>query len=66
MSICSEHQERKPDCPRCQFAPNWTLSPTDKMAVKLTLALNRHIPGWPGATDEQLAAVAEEILKPES
>jgi hypothetical protein len=49
-----------------QFRPNWTLSAADKMAVKLTIALGKHIPGWPGATDEQLAAVAEEILKPES
>jgi len=49
-----------------QFRPNWRLSPTEAMAVKLSLALSRHIPGWPGATDEQLEAVAADILKPQS
>jgi hypothetical protein len=48
------------------FEPDWTLTPAESMAAKLTIALSKHIPGWPGATDEQLAAVAEEILKPQS
>lgn len=45
-----------------EFKPNWELSPVDKLAVRLTLALGRHIPDWPGATDEQLEAVASEIM----
>ncbi len=47
-----------------QFRPNWTLTPSECLAVRLSLALYKHVPGWTGATDEQLEAVANEILKP--
>lgn len=44
------------------FKPNWTLQPRDKIAVALTLALTRHVSGWNGATDEELFAVANDLL----
>ncbi len=47
---------------RYPFSPDWTLSAVEQMAVKLMMALPKHIPEWPGATDEQIIAVAEEIL----
>jgi hypothetical protein len=47
---------------RNEFKPNWQLSSKDKLAVALTLALSKHIPGWTGATDEELGAVAGDIL----
>jgi ribosome modulation factor len=47
---------------RAAFNPDWKLSPTEGMAVKLSLALYKHVPNWPGATDEQLESVAVEIL----
>ncbi len=45
------------------FKPNWTLSQKAALAVTLTISLSRHIPDWPGCTDEQLGLVAEDILK---
>lgn len=45
-----------------EFEPNWSLSANEATQVALTLALTRHVPGWPGATDEQLEAVAREVL----
>lgn len=42
---------------------DWTLSAHEKAAVALSLALSRHVPGWPGATDEQLGAVADDIMR---
>lgn len=49
---------------RCNmsFEPDWVLPSRDRLAVVLTLALAMHIPNWPGATDEQLGAVAEDIF----
>lgn len=44
-----------------EFTPDWKLSPQDQFAVKLSLSLSKHIPDWPGCTDEQLAAVAAEL-----
>ena len=44
-----------------KFTPDWELDLAGKIAVALTLSLNTHIPCWPGATDEQLAAVAADI-----
>ena len=41
---------------------DWTLSAVDVVQVQLSLSLTRHVPGWPGATDEQLQAVAREIV----
>lgn len=49
-----------------KFDPDWTLNPVDRMSVNLSIALAKHIPGWPGATDEQLNAVAREIIELES
>lgn len=45
-----------------EFTPDWTLSTRDRLAVTLSLSLYKNIPGWPGATDEQLAAVADDAL----
>ena len=41
---------------------NWDVSAEDLVQIHLTLALGRHIPGWPGATDDQLWEVAKEIV----
>jgi hypothetical protein len=46
-----------------EFKPDWTLSLKDNMVVKLTLALSAHLPDWPGATDEQLDAIAEDLTE---
>ena len=44
------------------FDLDWKLEPVDAVAVRLSLALTKHIPGWPGATDEQLTEVAQDII----
>lgn len=44
------------------FKPDWTLTLEQRVTVALTLALPKHIPGYQGATDEQLEAVAREVL----
>jgi hypothetical protein len=44
------------------FFPDYKLEPSEALSVHLSLALNRHVPDWPGATDEQLDAVATELL----
>lgn len=41
---------------------DWTVSAVDLVAVTLSIALSQRVPGWPGATDEQLSAVAREII----
>lgn len=46
---------------RNEFNPDWELNATESLAVALTISLAKHIPNWPGATDEQLAAVAVDI-----
>lgn len=45
------------------FNPDWRLSQEEAMAVALTLSLNRHVPGWPGCDDEQLLAVARDVIE---
>ncbi len=45
------------------FKPDWELSPREVLAVALSLALNRSVPGWGGATDEQLDAVAGDVIE---
>ncbi len=45
------------------FKPDWSLAPRDVLSVALTLALHRSVPGWGGATDEQLDAVAGDIIE---
>lgn len=42
---------------------DWTMSAVDVCAVALTLALSRHVPGWPGAEDEQLERVARAVIE---
>jgi len=44
-----------------EFTPDWKLSQQDQLQVYLSIALTKHVPGWPGATDEQLAAVAGDL-----
>lgn len=41
---------------------DWVMSADDIVQTALTLALNKHIPGWPGATDEQLFEVAQAVI----
>lgn len=41
---------------------DWVLSADDIVQVHLSLALTKHVPNWPGATDEQLFSVAQEII----
>lgn len=43
------------------FRPNWMLGPIDALQVQLSISLGKHIPGWSGATDDQLEAVARDI-----
>jgi hypothetical protein len=45
-----------------EFTPDWKLSQQDQLQVHLSIALAKHVPGWPGATDEQLAAVAADLM----
>lgn len=45
------------------FRPDWSLTLEERIIVALTLALPKHIPGYPGATDEQLEAVADEVMR---
>lgn len=45
-----------------EFNPDWDLTPEQALAVVLSMALSRHVPGWPGATDEQLEAVARDVI----
>lgn len=39
------------------------MSADDLVQVQLSLSLSRHVPGWTGATDEQLYKVAQEIVE---
>jgi hypothetical protein len=49
-----------------EFTPDWKLSQQDQLQVHLSIALTKHVPGWPGATDEQLAAVAADLTTVDS
>jgi hypothetical protein len=42
---------------------DWNLRAVDVVQVALTLSLRRHVPQWLGATDEQLEAVARDIVR---
>lgn len=41
---------------------DWTVNAYDVVQVHLSLSLSRHVPGWTGATDEELFEVAKEIV----
>lgn len=41
---------------------DWTVSAVDLVTVTLSIALGQRVPGWPGATDAQLEAVAHEVI----
>lgn len=45
------------------FNPDWQLDAKQTLRVHLSLLLDRHVPKWPGATDEQLEAVANGLLE---
>lgn len=45
-----------------EFKPDWKLEPRETLAVSLSLALAK-VPGWSGATDEQLDAVADNLIE---
>ena len=47
-----------------EFNPDWLglMPPEDVLQVALTLTLSKHVPGWPGATDEQLERVARDLI----
>ncbi len=40
----------------------WRLTDAEDFTVKLSLAMHKHVPGWGGATDEQLDAIAKDVL----
>ena len=44
------------------YGADWTMSATERAQCALSIALSRHIPNWTGATDEQLAAVARDVI----
>ena len=44
------------------YGADWTVSARDTVAIAASAALSRHVPGWAGATDKQLDAVAAAIL----
>lgn len=46
-----------------EFRPDWCLSAQEALAVTLSLSLHAHVPGWGGCTDEQLMAVAADVLE---
>lgn len=41
---------------------DWVVTADDLVQTQLSLSLSKHVPGWPGATDEQLWEVAREII----
>lgn len=41
---------------------DWILSADDIVQAQLSLSLTKHVPGWTGATDDELFKVAEEII----
>jgi len=45
-----------------EFCPDWTFSDLERAIVALTLALPKHVPGWPGCTDEQMELVAGAVI----
>lgn len=46
-----------------KFEPDWDLLPEEKLANALSIALCRHMPEWPGTTDEVLSAITKEIYE---
>lgn len=45
------------------FNPDWSLSAGEALAVTISLSLHAHVPGWGGCTDEQLMAIAADVLE---
>lgn len=41
---------------------DWVVGADDIVQVHLSLSLTKHVPGWPGASDDQLWAVAQDII----
>ena len=41
---------------------DWIVSADDVVHTQLCLSLSKHVPDWPGATDDQLYQVAKEII----
>lgn len=41
---------------------DWVVSADDIVQGQIIRSLHRHVPGWCGATDEQLLEVAREII----
>jgi hypothetical protein len=48
---------------KTEFKPDWKLTPAEALAVTLSMSLHKHVPGWGGCTDEQLGAVAIDVLE---
>ncbi len=46
------------------FKPDWLnqMPATEVLQVALSLLMHQKVPGWPGATDEQLEQVAKGIV----
>ena len=45
-----------------KFKPDWNLLPHELLAVRLSISLNKHVPDWPGATDEQIANIVTDLI----
>lgn len=46
-----------------EFRPDWKLTPEEALSITLNLSLNKHMPRWRGCTDEQLLAVARDVIE---
>lgn len=46
------------------FEPDWYVKMTadEIITIGLSLLMHQHVPGWPGAEDEQLDAVAKGLI----
>lgn len=45
------------------FKPDWHLTPIEALGVTLSMSLFKHIPNWPGCTDDQLEKVSRDVIK---
>ena len=41
---------------------DWKPTDAENIAAALSIAMHKHVPGWGGATDEQLDAVAKDLI----
>lgn len=46
-----------------EFKPDWTLDQQEALCVQLSMSLCRHAKLWQGATDNELLAIAADIIR---